>query len=320
MFSRASRQLPPLHRRLYAVAASSPLSAKDAKKLADWIESPKTLVLPDTLSVERLSDLYITLPTRDGSRRPYQPPKPSEALGYGAHLVFFHPRNPDSALRRDGSDGEFCPPGPFIRRMWAGGSMTWNNDDPLLVGASAVSSATVTQVERKNYSQDSLVYVTQDIKITLAGKTQPSIVEQRSHAYIQKHVVAGRLPKQFRGLPTNPDFEFTFTPSPTMLFRFSALTFNAHSIHIDPVYARTEGYKERLVHGPLTALMMLEVAALRMPGAQFSKFTYRARNPLFVDQPMTIIGMRDNPNAVELWCLDPAGVVGMTGSLELIAK
>ncbi|EGO57582.1 hypothetical protein NEUTE1DRAFT_129488 [Neurospora tetrasperma FGSC 2508] len=65
-------------------------------------------------------------------------------------------------------------------------------------------------------------------------------------------------PARIIRVPHQPDFSFKMTPDATLLFQFSALTFNAHAIHLDPLYAReVEGYKERLVHGPLTLVIML---------------------------------------------------------------
>ena len=43
------------------------------------------------------------------------------------------------------------------------------------------------------------------------------------------------------GMPP-PDFSFHYLPSATTLFRFSALTFNGHYIHLDKDYANSEGY------------------------------------------------------------------------------
>jgi len=96
----------------------------NAEALGRWTSSPKQLVLSSSFHFEPLSDLYVTLPTRDGSRKPYQPPITSSPLGYGHHLPFFHERIPESQLREDGTEDTFCPPKPFTRRMWAGGRMT----------------------------------------------------------------------------------------------------------------------------------------------------------------------------------------------------
>ena len=101
------------------------ISAAEIAALDEWISSKKELVIHDTLRPEHLSDLYVTLPTRDGSHRPVRYPEEGDRLQPGHHLVFFHPRNPESVLRADGTDADFCPPEPFTRRMWAGGVMKW---------------------------------------------------------------------------------------------------------------------------------------------------------------------------------------------------
>ena len=87
-------------------------------------------------------------------------------------------------------------------------------------------------------------------------------------------------------VPHSPDFAFTLTPDATLLFQFSALTFNAHAIHLDPLYAReVEGYKERLVHGPLTLVIMLSAAqgfvrgATTGGGADVTKFAAADAHP-----------------------------------------
>jgi hydroxyacyl-ACP dehydratase HTD2-like protein with hotdog domain len=73
---------------------------------------------------------------------------------------------------------------------------------------------------------------------------------------------------------------------------------------------------ERLVHGPLTALMLLETAVFHNPGLQLTSFEYRARNPMIVKRAMTIHGSWTDKNIIKLWCVDENGVVGMTGTVE----
>ncbi|KAJ6581006.1 hypothetical protein B0H19DRAFT_1017554 [Mycena capillaripes] len=306
-----------VQRRLYSTPSG--ISQRETQALDDWIASPKQLVLEDTFSLERLSDLYITLPTRDGTRSPYKAPERSARLGYGSHLAFFHPRNPESDLRPDGTDADFCPPKPLTRRMWAGGRMTWDVKNPLRMGGSAVSTSTVDSVDKKGFDTGSpMVFVKQKIDITMAGETHPSVVEERSHVYIADSVAVSKVPRAVNGIPATADFTFNFTPSLTTLFRFSALTFNGHHIHLDKDYAQLkEGYPERLVHGPLTALMLLETTMLQKPEAKFAHFEYRARNPMIVNQPMTIAGVWNDKHNVTLWCVNKEGVVGMTGSIQL---
>ncbi|KAG6370090.1 hypothetical protein JVT61DRAFT_12496 [Boletus reticuloceps] len=301
--------------------ARRPFSSDVSSALDAWIAQPKSLVLTDTLTPTHLADLYITLPTRDGSRpgHPYQPPTDGTPLGYGHHLAFFHPRHPESKLRPDGTDADFCPPVPFTRRMWASGTIRWNNKQGsgLRVGDEACAMSTIASVEKKGFDTANahpMVFVKQMISITAQGRDEPSVVEERSHVYLASRGNR-RDARQVTGLP-RPDFTFTYKPSLTTLFRFSALTFNGHHIHLDKDYAQhSEGYPERLVHGPLTALMLLEVLQFYKPGSQVHTFKYRARNPVIVNRNSTIYGALTGENKADMWCADDDGVVGMTGSV-----
>lgn len=156
------------------------------KALESWIATPnKSLLLRDTLSVEHLSDLFITLPTRDGSRTTFVPPAEGKSLPFGHHLAFFHPRNPEHVLRKDGTDADFCPPEPFTRRMWAGGKMKWNHESPLLVGTPATASSSVAKVEKKNFDTRSpMVFVKQRIEYSSEGGPVVSLEEERAHVYL----------------------------------------------------------------------------------------------------------------------------------------
>jgi len=119
-----------------------------------------------------------------------------------------------------------------------------------------------------------------------------------------------------RDLPPS-DFSLRFTPSPTTLFRFSALTFNGHHIHLDRHYAQeTEGYPERLVHGPLTALMLLETLAFYHPKVQMKSFECRVLNPVVVNRELTFHGSRSGLEEMMLWVQDQAGAVGMRGKVS----
>ncbi|KAJ7172454.1 hypothetical protein C8R46DRAFT_149445 [Mycena filopes] len=306
-------------RRFYSSPAI--LTPANIHSLEEYIAAPKKLVLEDTFSTERLSDLFITLPTRDGTRSPYVAPSQLSTIGCGWHLAFFHARTPESLLSPDGTDGavEFGPPEPFTRRMWASGRMSWDAKHPLRVGDKAISTSTFGSVEKKGFeTANPMVFVTQKIEITGAGKTHPSITEERSHVYVAESVSPSNVPRAVKNIPPSAEFTFTFTPSLVTLFRFSALMFNAHLIHLDKDWTQSQrGYPERLVHGPLTALMLLEVTKFHHPNANFAHFEYRARNPIVVGEPMTINGVWVDEHTAMVWCVNEAGVVGMTGTIKL---
>jgi len=80
--------------------------------------------------------------------------------------------------------------------------------------------------------------------------------------------------------------------SPTLLFRFSALTYNSHRIHYDRDYCRdVEGYPGLLTHGPLQALAMAEAGrTVSSTGGRTGDvtFEYRLVSPLFDDQGLIV--------------------------------
>ncbi|KAF5373777.1 hypothetical protein D9758_000585 [Tetrapyrgos nigripes] len=291
------------------------------QSLDQWIAEPKRLVLEDTVHPERLADLYITLPTRDGIRKPFHEPLKSQPLGYGHHIAFFHFLTPESELRSDGTDGEFCPPEPFSRRMWASGKMTWDPENPMLIGEKAHATWTVDSVEKKGFEKGRpMLFVNKKIEFTMTGKDQPSFVEERVHVYLPGDAHAsGRVNREVKDIPSSSDFVYEFTPSLTTLFRFSALMWNAHHIHLDKDYSVVkEGYPERLVHGPLTSLMLLEGLVDHKPDAQIHTFEYMARNPLIVGRKLAVRGHWKDKKTASLWCVDESGVVGMTGKVKLV--
>lgn len=149
-----------------------------------WLENTPITTRTDTFHYEKLSDLYITLPTRDGSRRPYVEPQAGQPVPYGSQLNFFHARLPQGELRTDGTDGNISPPAPFLRRMWASGKMTWNNDNPMLVGSKVEAESSIKDVQLRGFEQDKpMVFVNQQIEYET--KKGLSLTEERVHVYFE---------------------------------------------------------------------------------------------------------------------------------------
>ena len=70
---------------------------------------------------------------------------------------------------------------------------------------------------------------------------------------------------------------------PVLLARFSALTYNGHRIHYDTPYATgVEGYPDLVIHGPLLALLALELPRRHAPDATVAEFAYRLVRPAFL--------------------------------------
>ena len=90
---------------------------------------------------------------------------------------------------------------------------------------------------------------------------------------------------------------FTLTADEALLFRFSALTYNAHRIHYDHNWVRQEGYSGLVVHGPLQALMMGELVRRRGDGLVGKQFVYRLVSPMIGPQTFTVLAGEAGVNA-----------------------
>ncbi|KAL1793590.1 hypothetical protein ACET3X_008572 [Alternaria dauci] len=130
--------------------------------------------------------------------------------------------------------------------------------------------------------------------------------------------------------PGKPDFSHTLTPTRALLFRFSALTFNAHLIHLDPDYARNvEGHRNLLVHGPLSLILMLKTmnhyVHTQTEGKQaLESIEYRNLAPLYCDEEMRICCSEkkklENGSIYDVWIEGPTGGVAVKGTLRTTEK
>jgi 3-methylfumaryl-CoA hydratase len=202
------------------------------------------------------------------------------------HWLYFPPLIRQSRLGEDGHtrDSSLLPVVPFLpRRMWAGSRL--RSQAPLRIGDRLTRRSEVTSLTPKIGNSGRLLFVT--LRHTLAGSSGGSVVEEQDIALRE---AAGRSTPL--GNPVSPaafDFEHVVTPTPTLLFRFSALTFNAHRIHFDHPYAtQVEGYEGLVVHGPLIAVLMLDLVDRVSPGAFVSSFEFKAVNPAFVPHPLAV--------------------------------
>lgn len=255
----SSRSLPK-----HAFFCSRRFSTVDKSATESWASDlqKKSLILDDQFNHAHLEQLYATLPTRRG-RDLSRSPTRKATLPYGFHLAFFGGSKPEADLRPDGTDPEFSPPAPFARRVWAGGRMEWPDVGNGAVRKDASATVEVTDVRLRGFETDNpIVFVDQRWNVRYTVYDECSLVtETRTHAYLpqgttQRPVKQGMvtlgLParphsypfiRAVANLPAQVDFSFSYTPTPTTLFRFSALTFNGHYIHLNRHYAKKEKYE-----------------------------------------------------------------------------
>lgn len=204
-----------------------------------------------------------------------------EGLPSLAHWAFFLPEVPARELDVDGhrKRGGFLPPVSLPRRMFAASEMRF--EGPLLIGEAAEQTATVKSVTHKSGKTGHLVLVEVENRLAQGGADR--VIETQTIIYRE---AGGPTPPVTPGAVALRGDEARWEPSTVELFRFSAVTFNAHRIHYDLPYATgEEGYPGLVVHGPLTAARLFGLA--RRQGAPRT-FAFRAMAPLFQGQPILL--------------------------------
>ena len=209
-----------------------------------------------------------------------------------------------------------APPEPGRRRMWAGGRVRVSA--PLRCGEPATRRSRVQSVEDKMGRSGPLTFCVVHHQIRQRGRVV--IDELQDIVYRAAGSPADQPAAAWEGAEIPPaEDERAIEVSPTLLFRFSALTYNAHRIHYDRDYARdVEGYPGLLTHGPLQALAMTEAARAadddRPDGAERS-FEYKLISPLFDFQGL-VAGASVEPDAVTTGVRDLHGRATATGTLR----
>lgn len=226
------------------------------------------------------------------------------------HWAYFQDIALSEELAEDGHAvrGGFLPPVDLPNRMWAGSRVTFYR--PLLVGDSAACTSTIDNVVAKRGRSGPLVFVTvrhdYDVRGELAIREEQDIVyRERSH---------DAMPAD--DAPPVSEWTRTVHPSPVLLFRYSAVTFNAHRIHYDyPYVTDSEGYLGLLVHGPLIATLMCDAFVCGHPHARLRRFSFRGGRPLFAPHAFDVSGRVSEPGRAEVWAADAAGLASR-GEIE----
>ena len=235
-----------------------------------------------------------------------------EALLPGWQWMLFNPVVRRSGLGTDGHPqrGGFLPPIELPRRMWAGSRIQYLADLP--IDSMATRRSLISKVENKVGKRGSLWFVTVVHTTTCDGKT--CIVEEQDIVYREATPPGTPQPKA-ESYAEVAQFGRDFTPDTTLLFRYSALTFNGHRIHYDQSYARDEeGYPDLVVHGPLTATLLQQLALEQGGGRQLAQFDFRGVSPLFVTRGFRLEGKRAEDGSLSLWARGPDGELAMSAT------
>ena len=230
----------------------------------------------------------------------------------GWHWIFFLEAKPASELGSDGHPkrGGFLPPVPLPRRMWAGGRLEFIQ--PLKIGDPITRESEILSVEPKSGRSGTLVFVTVRHTIKAAGTI--AIIEEQDIVYREAAQKGEPLPPG-KPAPSNAAWSRRVMPDSTLLFRYSALTFNGHRIHYDKDYATNEEhYPGLVVHGPMQATLLLDLCR-QNARRTLKQFEYRAQHPLFAGRAFTVNGNFDAAaSQADLWTANDAGNYAMRGT------
>jgi 3-methylfumaryl-CoA hydratase len=267
--------------------------------IEDWIGREE--VRRDVVTAAPLAALAALLD------RDEPPPVPGDAAPPLAHWLYFLPTYRQSAAGPDGhaARGEFLPPVPLPRRMWAGSRLEFAR--PLVVGAAVERRSRLVSVTPKEGRSGPLVFVTVRHEVSDAG----GLVLADEHDIVYRGEGGGGAAAV--PAPAGETWRREITPDPLLLFRYSAVTFNGHRIHYDHPYATgVEGYPGLVVHGPLIATLLVDLLRRERPQAVLRSYTFRALRPLFDTAGFSLCGVPEpSGRAARLWTRDPEGALTM---------
>ncbi|KAH7122685.1 hypothetical protein B0J11DRAFT_345492 [Dendryphion nanum] len=282
----------------------------------------------------------------------------SRALG--SHLTYFNHSNIHTdKLLSDGTDALHSPGDPFNRRLWAGGNISVIPNQWFMEGlnswgntpADVVCYEKIKDVRLRGSGDNERVQVdiARNIGTLLPGRPKQNLVkeskwfrkiatEQRQLVFFKSRNKAEReqfeagnfIPVKYLPSRHEPEFSHSLTPTPALLFRFSALTFNAHAIHLDRDHTRNvEGHRALLVHGPLSLSLLLAHTSgylKSLPGREYvvESIDYRHLAPLYCNEPMRLCGRettdqsKKEERTYDVWIEGPTGGIAVTGTVRAI--
>ena len=238
----------------------------------------RTIEVRDTLRREP-SERLLDLLGRDDALGDALPPL--------AHWLHFHAPEPLEAAGPDGHPrrGDFLPALSHLpRRMWAGSDVTFHR--PLPIGASALKRTTIESVESKTGRSGPLAFA----RLLHEVFVDDALAVTDRQTLVFREAPEGRTARMAPPDAPHTAWGRTVVPDAVTLFRYSALTWNSHRIHYDADYARdVEGYPDLVVHGPLLATLLADLASER---GTLSRFRFQARAPLFRGDTVVLEGQK----------------------------
>ncbi|WP_425093305.1 FAS1-like dehydratase domain-containing protein [Tropicimonas sp. S265A] len=229
------------------------------------------------------------------------------------HYLYFNPQIRASDLAADGHErlGRFLPDLGLPRRMWAGGRLDWHR--PLVLGTQATKTTTIRDISRKTGRSGALGFVT--VTHDFVDEAGSCFTETQNIVY-REAPSPDAPPPLPRPAPQGAEFQRRIDPDPILLFRYSALIFYGHRIHYDADYTRgVEGYPGLVVHGPLTATLLIGYGMEQAQERPLAAIEIRAISPLFAPDPFWLEGAWQD-GGLTMWARTESGALSMLVTLR----
>jgi 3-methylfumaryl-CoA hydratase len=277
-------------------------------------------VLQEWIGRQEYADDEVTLPAvrrlaamLDRSSDDYRSGVPIPGSWY---VTLFASTVRQSELGADGHPrkGQFLPPVPFPRRMFAG-RRVWFHEQ-LRIGDAVSRVSRIESITPKRGRSGEMCFVT--VRHEISAPRGLAVVEEQDIVYREAPPADGvKRESSPASQGDSPDWSRELTPDAVMVFRYSAITFNAHRIHYDAAYTRErEGYPDLVVNGGLTTLLLWEFAAAKS-GRLLKASSSRNLKPLFVGRPLTLCGRLIAEDKVRTWALDADGALAVDAELAM---
>ncbi|WP_207538055.1 HTD2 family dehydratase [Sabulicella rubraurantiaca] len=203
--------------------------------------------------------------------------------------------------------GVVLPPIPLPRRMGAGRRVQLEGG--FRVGEVLTKRAEVAAIEPKQARTGTICVLTMRHSFSVGGR--PVAVDEFDAVY-REAVPPGTSSPVNAGTPAPTDAAWgveQHLPS-TLVFRYSAITWNAHRIHYDADYTReVEGYPALVQNGGLTMQLLLDAAVAHAPGQRLAGFTARLTRPISIGDTVTLAGSEVADGAMSAWVADRGGAL-----------
>jgi 3-methylfumaryl-CoA hydratase len=274
---------------------------QDLDALRAWIGKSRSAT--EVIDAGPFARLSATLDREDPS------PQAGDPIPASGHWLLFLPTYRQSQAGTDGhaARGEFLPPIPLPRRMWAGGRLVFH--DALRIGDVVAKTSHIKDVSAKTGRTGTLCFVLVEHHYETARGL--ALVEQHDIVYREARSADAAAPAYAKAPVAL--WSRRVVPDDLLLFRYSALTFNGHRIHYDRRYVMdVEGYPGLIVHGPLQATYLIDLIVRERPQLRLHSFTFRALKPVFDLAPFDVCGAPDDDGAAQLWIADHAGDLCMS--------